>query len=113
MSISESDVRHVAALARLGLSATRTAALVDELNGILVHMDVLMGVALPESAHAATETSGMPLREDVSVPGVPAAARAEFAPSTREGFFLVPRLDTHGTASARVAPEAPDRAGNA
>ena len=108
MSISESDVRHVAALARLGVSATRTASLVDELNGILGHMDILMGVALPEGAHAATETNGMPLREDVPVPGVPAAARAEFAPSTREEFFLVPRLDTHGLAGAPVARAAPD-----
>lgn len=103
----------MAALARLGLSATRTASLVDELNGILAHMDVLMGVALNESVHAATNTGGMPLREDVPVPGVPAAARAEFAPSTREGFFLVPRLDTHGSAGTRVAPEPPDNAGHA
>ena len=41
MAVSEADVLHVAALARLAMPAERVAALVRELNGILDHMAVL------------------------------------------------------------------------
>ena len=44
MAVSIDDVRHIAALARLGLSDERAASLVNELNGILTHMDVLARV---------------------------------------------------------------------
>ncbi|MBL0172324.1 MAG: Asp-tRNA(Asn)/Glu-tRNA(Gln) amidotransferase subunit GatC [Gemmatimonadaceae bacterium] len=98
MSISESDVRHVATLARLGLSAARIPSLVEELNGILDHMDVLQRVELPVPHAGETAARAMPLRDDVPMPGVTEAARTAFAPAMRDGFFLVPRLDTHGAA---------------
>ena len=41
MAVTLDDVRHIAALARLGLSEDRAASLVAELNTILEHMDVL------------------------------------------------------------------------
>ena len=41
MAVTERDVRHVAALARLGIDPTRLPSLVAELNGILEHMEVL------------------------------------------------------------------------
>jgi hypothetical protein len=44
VAVSESDVRQVASLARLGLEESRIPALVRELNGILGHMEVLEGV---------------------------------------------------------------------
>ena len=99
MAISESDVRHVAALARLEIPEARVEALVRELNGILVHMDVLQRVEIPTSgdgAQGAPAPSGpTPLRDDE--PGSVALARPRdaFAPSVRDGFFLVPRLSTH------------------
>ncbi|MCC6429718.1 MAG: aspartyl/glutamyl-tRNA amidotransferase subunit C, partial [Gemmatimonadaceae bacterium] len=44
MSISEHDVKHIAALARVAIDDARAATLVGELNGILGHMDVLQRV---------------------------------------------------------------------
>jgi aspartyl-tRNA(Asn)/glutamyl-tRNA(Gln) amidotransferase subunit C len=96
VSVTVDDVRHIAALARLGLPAERIPSLVDELNRILEHMDVLAGVpSRPEQRVAGVSAGGMPLREDVG-PQLPLArTREDFAPAMRDGFFLVPRLSTH------------------
>ncbi|MEP6779336.1 MAG: Asp-tRNA(Asn)/Glu-tRNA(Gln) amidotransferase subunit GatC [Gemmatimonadaceae bacterium] len=104
MSVSEKDVRHIASLARLGVSDQRIPTLVDELNHILVHMDVLQRADLSALETSAADVVGMPLRADL--PGsVPLERkREEFAPKMRDGFFLVPRLDTHG-ASGGAADE--------
>lgn len=95
MSVSEQDVRHIAALARLEIADDRVSTLVRELNGILVHMDVLQRVDMSSAAPASQPDSASVLRSDV--PGsVPLArAREEFAPAMEGGFFLVPRLATH------------------
>ena len=101
MSVSESDVRHIASLARLGVTNERVPTLVAELNRILGHMDVLQAVDL--SKYARHETfNGMPLRPDDSIPTHLQRAREAFAPSMRDGFFLVPKLDSH-SASGSIA----------
>jgi aspartyl-tRNA(Asn)/glutamyl-tRNA(Gln) amidotransferase subunit C len=102
VSISDADVRHIATLARLGLDDARIPSLVAELNGILAHMDVLQRVALPSSGDAGDAREAMPLREDRPVPAALEGARASFAPEMRDGFFLVPRVASHGTGSVRV-----------
>ena len=96
MAVTIDDVRHIASLARLGVSDDRARALVAELNTILEHMSVL----------ARVETTGVepltgigvdyaPLRPDAG-PSVPLERPiAAFAPNERDGFFLVPRLSTH------------------
>jgi aspartyl-tRNA(Asn)/glutamyl-tRNA(Gln) amidotransferase subunit C len=100
VSISEGDVRHVAALARLGIDEARMPSLVAELNGILSHMEVLQGVNLqPLSAHA-TDMPSMPLRPDAPGAVEVTGGLSAFAPALRDGFFLVPRLATHGSAGA-------------
>jgi aspartyl-tRNA(Asn)/glutamyl-tRNA(Gln) amidotransferase subunit C len=88
MSISEHDVKHIAALARVAIDDARAATLVGELNGILGHMDVLQRVELPPTI-GTSAIIGMPLRDDV--PGaVPLGTqREQFAPTMRDGFFLV------------------------
>jgi aspartyl-tRNA(Asn)/glutamyl-tRNA(Gln) amidotransferase subunit C len=96
MAVTEQDVRHIAALARLGLEAERVPSLVAELNGILAHMEEL-GQADTSGVTAAVSvgSGGMPLRLDAGLP-YPLAARQEaFAPAVVEGFFVVPRLSTH------------------
>ncbi len=102
MSISDADVRHIASLARLGLDDARIPSLVAELNGILAHMDVLQRVALPANRDAGDARSAMPRREDRPTPPALADVRASFAPAMRDGFFLVPRVASHGAGSARV-----------
>ena len=96
MSVTNDDVRHIAALARLGLEPDRVELLARELNGILAHMDVLAAVDTTGiDLHACADGDGMPLREDRG-PSVPLARpREAAAPEMRDGFFLVPRLSTH------------------
>ena len=100
MAVTEQDVRHVAALARLGLEPARVPALVQELNGILRHMEALakVGTRLVDPVEGVG-SSGMPLRTDGGPPYPLARPREEFAPATRDGFFLVPRLATHTDAA--------------
>lgn len=96
MTISLDEVRHIAGLARLGLSPERARAIAHELSSILAHMEVLSRVdtsGVPEAV--ASGEQGMLLRDDE-----PAASRLTrtpeaFAPEFQDGFFLVPRLSTH------------------
>jgi aspartyl-tRNA(Asn)/glutamyl-tRNA(Gln) amidotransferase subunit C len=101
MAVSEEEVRHVAALARLGLDDARVATIAAELNGILAHMDVLQKVDTSD-VHpvAGIGAAGMPLRDDAGAQIPLSRARDAFAPAMRDGFFLVPRLATHGALGA-------------
>lgn len=104
MSVTPEDVRHVARLSRLGLDEDRVPSLVAELNGILGHMDVLQqvdisGVPLTPPDQAA------PLRDDALPADILQRGREAFAPASRDGFFLVPRLATHEALSASVREE--------
>ena len=95
MSISLDDVRHIAALARLGLSTERAEAIAAELNTILAHMDVLSRVDTAGALGTGGAGVALPLRPDAG-PAIPLARAPEaFAPAMRDGFFLVPRLATH------------------
>lgn len=106
MAVSEQDVRHIAALARLGVADARLPSLVAELNGILEHMAVLAKVdtATVDPAESVGSVA-MPLRAD-SGPQLPLArSRDSFAPVVKDGFLLVPRLATH-TALGAAAGDA-------
>ena len=96
MAVTLDDVRHIAALARLGLPEPRVAAIANELNTILAHMDELAKVdtaGVQEVIGVGAE--GLPVRKDVGPPFSLARSLDAFAPSMRDGFFLVPRLSTH------------------
>ena len=101
MSVSEKDVRHVADLARLGLAASQVDRLVGELNGILAHMDVLRTVPTQGLLPLVTARGERrALRPDVPSADPLQRSREDMAPATRDGFFLVPRLDAHEDAGA-------------
>ena len=95
MAVTEGDVRHIALLARLGLPAD-VGGLVEQLNGILGHIDVLTKVKTTDVAPTTgVGAGGTPLRTDDG-PQIPLARdRRDFAPAMRDGFFVVPRLATH------------------
>jgi len=101
VSVTLDDVRHIATLARLGVSDERARVLVGELNTILAHMDVLSKVDTSGIAEVVgVGAAGTPLRSDAGPP-IPLARPIDtFAPATRDGFFLVPRLSTHEDADA-------------
>jgi len=104
VAVSEDEVRHVAALARLGLDPGRIPTIAAELNGILAHMDILSKV---DTSNVAPVTgvgaAGTPLRVDGGNQIPLARPRDTFAPAMRDGFFLVPRLATHEDADAESA----------
>jgi len=96
VAVTIDDVRHIAALARLGLPEQRAAAIVNELNTILAHMDELAKVdtaGVEEAIGVGAE--GLPVRKDAGPPFPLARSLDAFAPSVRDGFLLVPRLSTH------------------
>jgi aspartyl-tRNA(Asn)/glutamyl-tRNA(Gln) amidotransferase subunit C len=96
VAVSLNDVRHIATLARLGLSDDRARALMAELNGILAHMEVLSKVDT-SGIEPLTGIDAAPAtwRADVG-PAIPLERTLDtFAPQTRDGFLLVPRLSTH------------------
>ena len=96
MSVTEAEVRHVASLARLGLEADVIPTIAAELNGILAHMEVLSRV---DTSNLAPVTgigaAGTPLRVDGGNQIPLVRPREAFAPAMRDGFLIVPRLDTH------------------
>ena len=101
MAVTNDDVRRVAELARLGIDEARLPRLVAELDGILAHMAVLQGVDVEGVERAAGVSSGgMPLRVDAGPQYPLAVSRDTFAPVCREGFFVVPRLDSHADLGA-------------
>ncbi|MEO7026164.1 MAG: Asp-tRNA(Asn)/Glu-tRNA(Gln) amidotransferase subunit GatC [Caulobacteraceae bacterium] len=93
MPIDVETVRRVAKLARIREDEGRLAAIAGELEGILRWIEQLNevdieGVAPMSTAVAAT----LPLREDEVTEGGDAAAILANAPSTRGGFFVVPKV---------------------
>lgn len=97
MAVTESDVRAIASLARLHVTDDQLPSLVEQMNNILGHVDVLTRVdtttVTPTSGVGA---DGMVLREDVANP-IPMRSTADaLAAESRDGFVLVPRLATHG-----------------
>ena len=97
--IHEDDVRHVAALARLGLSEARVTELTKDLGGILGHMEILRRVPTDGVAEFGRDGGvAMQLRPDHVAPArLPSPL--DLAPDARDGFFLVPRLSTHDDAT--------------
>jgi aspartyl-tRNA(Asn)/glutamyl-tRNA(Gln) amidotransferase subunit C len=100
VAVTIDDVRHIASLARLGLTPERAAKLVDEMNTILGHMDELSRVDTAGVEEAiGVGARGLPLRADGAPPIPLERAIDAFAPALRDGFFIVPRLSTHESAA--------------
>lgn len=95
MSVTIDDVRAMAALARLGVDDATARGLAVELNSILEHMEQLGKVDTGGVESDGVGPVAAPLRDDVVRPVKLERAIDDFAPSTRDGFFLVPRLSTH------------------
>ncbi len=91
MAISDEQVRHVATLARLGLSDEQVAALGVELNDILVQIDRISALDLTgiePTAHAVAVTNVT--RADVVRSGLSREDALLNAPEQQDGAFLIP-----------------------
>ena len=93
MAISEEQVRHVAMLARLGLSDDQVTQLAHELSDILVHVEAIQSLDLADvepTTHAASVVNVM--RPDEVRPCLPREAALHNAPEQRDGAFLIPKF---------------------
>lgn len=93
MSITETEARKVAHLARIAVADEALPALAAELNGILHFMEQLNEVDV-EGVEPMTGVEKMRLkrREDVVTDGGMPDAILRNAPDAREGFFAVPKV---------------------
>ena len=93
MSVSRSDVLHVAALARLHLSDEEVALFTEQLNGILKHVAELNALdtsAVPAIGGVAEWPA--PLRDDQPGADLLAFPPGVLSQHVDAGFFTVPRL---------------------
>ena len=101
MAVTSDDVKRMALLSNLELPDGEVDKLVADLTNILEHMEVLQNFELTGD-RAGDQVSGMTLREDISSDSpremmnlVGARAAVDGEAIVRDGFFLVPRLDSH------------------
>ncbi|HEY5516696.1 MAG TPA: Asp-tRNA(Asn)/Glu-tRNA(Gln) amidotransferase subunit GatC [Coriobacteriia bacterium] len=93
MAISEQQVRHVAMLARLGLTDEQVSALGGELNSILEQVDRISALDLSDvepTAHAVPVTNVT--RPDVVRPCLSREDALLNAPEQQDGAFLIPKF---------------------
>ena len=95
MSIDRAQVRHVARLARLALSAEEEERLAAQLGHVLEYIERLSAVdvsGIEPLSFAGDAADGLPLREDRPQPSLPREKVLEQAPQADGKAFLVPRI---------------------
>lgn len=93
MALEESDVRHVAHLARLTVSDEEVARYAGQLSAILDYMEQLNELNtedIPPTAHPLPLANVM--RDDVVRESTPTDAALSNAPQRQESFFRVPKV---------------------
>jgi aspartyl-tRNA(Asn)/glutamyl-tRNA(Gln) amidotransferase subunit C len=93
VTLSRSDVEHVAHLARLGLTDAELTMFQGQLNHILDQYTILTGLPTDEIAPTAQtiELENI-LREDVVRPSLPVSAVLANAPARDGEFIVVPAI---------------------
>lgn len=97
MAITESEVRHVAMLARLALTDEQVTRLTLELGAVLDHIDSLQRLDLSgvqPTAHPLAMTNNT--REDVVKPCLPRDLALKNAPASDKGAFVIPTITGTG-----------------
>jgi aspartyl-tRNA(Asn)/glutamyl-tRNA(Gln) amidotransferase subunit C len=93
MALSESDVRHVALLARLELTDEEIEGFRTDLNSILDHIDEIQRLDLedvPPTAHPLDVVNAV--RADEVRPGLSQAEALKNAPQREAGAFVIPQI---------------------
>lgn len=93
MALSESEVRHVAMLARLAVTDEQVQTLRSELNSILGHIDAIQQLDL-DGVEPMTHAVPMvnEVREDVVRPSLDRERALMNAPASEDGAFVIPRI---------------------
>jgi aspartyl-tRNA(Asn)/glutamyl-tRNA(Gln) amidotransferase subunit C len=95
MALSLDEVRRVAALARLKLSAEEEQLFAGQLSDILEHvraLETLDVTGVPPMTHALAEGEAVALRPDTLVPGLTPEEALANAPARQGTCFKVPRI---------------------
>lgn len=95
MALSLDEVRRVAALARLKLSAEEELLFAGQLSAILDHVRELEALdvsGVPPMTHALAEGEAVALRPDVLVAGLAPEEALANAPAREGTCFKVPRI---------------------
>ena len=95
MAIDRAQVRHVARLARLALSADEEERFAAQLGHVLEYIERLQGVdvsGVEPLSFAGDAAAGLPLREVVPRPSLPRETVLAQAPRHDDEAFLVPRI---------------------
>jgi len=93
MKITQDEVLHVAALARLELADDVIEKFAAQIATILEYVDTLKQVdtqGVKPTSHAAFMTNA--LREDIKHPSLEQDTALANAPSQEEGCFIVPKI---------------------
>jgi len=93
MALTREEVLHVADLARLRLEPGEVELFTRQLNDILAYVEKLQELdtaGVTPMAHAVPVFNAF--REDEVRTGLPRDEALENAPSSEEGYFLVPRV---------------------
>ncbi len=91
--LTPEEVRHVAMLARLGLSEDEVETFREQLGQVLEYIDVLQQVdtsPVPSTAQVLSHANVM--RPDVARPSLSTAEVLANAPEDEGGFFRVPAV---------------------
>jgi aspartyl-tRNA(Asn)/glutamyl-tRNA(Gln) amidotransferase subunit C len=96
MPLTLEEVRHIARLARLRLTADEERRYAEQLSAILDYADRLKQVDTSDvPPTAGVQSLETPLRPDTPRPGLTRERALANAPATADGMFLVPPvLDT-------------------
>lgn len=95
MAIDRTQVRHVARLARLALSAEEEERFASQLQHVLEYIERLQQVdvaGIEPLSFAGDVASRLPLRADEPKPCLPREKVLAQAPQADEEAFLVPRI---------------------
>lgn len=108
MKVSEKDVRYVADLASLELTAGESARMVKDLGAIIDYIGLLNELDTAGVAPMAQVSGGLnprppgsedavaPLRDDRALPSLDRETILRNAPREANGFFKVPRVISTG-----------------
>ena len=97
MPISRNDVRKIAELARLELTAVETDSFTEQLGSILSYIEKLneldtSGVEPMSHSRTALDDGSEVSRDDIARPGIGQDAATANAPDREAGFFKVPKV---------------------
>jgi len=95
MALSVEEVRRIAQLARLKLSAEEERRFAEQLSAILGYVEQLEALdvsGVEPMTHALAAGEAAPLREDEVLPCLPPEEALAGAPAREGTFFKVPRI---------------------